>query len=82
MFACLAEPHTREIADALLRHGADPNDTKPLSGITALMVAAANDNLPCVQALLDSYADVGAFDSEGLTTYDHADGDCRMLLAY
>lgn len=56
---------------AAVRYGYDPNDVHSV-GITALMDAAMNDNLPAVRALLRNGADANIKDVDGYTALDYA----------
>ena len=59
------------IAEGLIERGADVN-AKSKSGLTALMIAAANNNPPMIGLLIDAGADVSAKNSQGKTAADVA----------
>lgn len=60
------DPGTLEIADALIKKGADV-DTRSKSGVTALMLAAAHNHAPIVGLLIQAGANVDAKSSNGKT---------------
>jgi quinoprotein dehydrogenase-associated probable ABC transporter substrate-binding protein len=60
-----------EIADDLIKHGADVNATST-HAVTALMVAAAHDNAPMIGALSQAGARVDAKSDEGQTALEIA----------
>jgi len=54
------------IAEGLIERGADIN-AKSKAGVTALMIAAANNNPPMIGLLIDAGADVDAKNAQGKT---------------
>lgn len=59
------------IAEGLIERKADLN-AKSKAGVTALMIAAANNNPPMIGLLIDAGADVNAKDNQGKTAADIA----------
>jgi ankyrin repeat protein len=59
------------IAEALIDRKVDLN-AKSKAGVTALMIAAANNNPPMIGLLIDAGADVNAKDNQGKTAADIA----------
>jgi quinoprotein dehydrogenase-associated probable ABC transporter substrate-binding protein len=70
------------IAEGLIERKADVN-AKSKSGLTALMIAAANNNPPMIGLLIDAGADVDAKNSQGQTAADvaHANGNAEAAQA-
>jgi quinoprotein dehydrogenase-associated probable ABC transporter substrate-binding protein len=60
-----------EIAEELIKHGADVNAVSS-HGVTALMVAAAHDNAPIIGALTHAGAKIDTKSAEGQTALDIA----------
>ena len=60
-----------DIAQDLIQKGADVN-AQSKSGITPLMVAAANNNAPMIGLLIESGADATLKDAQGKTALDIA----------
>ena len=81
--ACIGISRSHEIADALVRRGADVN-TRQTGGFTPLHEAASQGSVGLCQLLLDHGADVDARSNEGKTALEMArdkeQGDVVELL--
>jgi quinoprotein dehydrogenase-associated probable ABC transporter substrate-binding protein len=62
------------IAEGLIERGANVN-AKSKSGLTALMIAAANNNPPMIGLLIDAGADVDTKNNQGKTAADVANSN-------
>ncbi|XP_064099279.1 poly [ADP-ribose] polymerase tankyrase-1-like isoform X2 [Macrobrachium nipponense] len=90
LFSALCNNHEDavEIVKALLRHGADVNDTLP-DGKSMLHVAVTNKNTNVVEVLLKHGANVNAMESVGLrplhelsgNTFSSVTGIARLLIS-
>ncbi len=71
LYATAAVDDLHDILAALINHGANVNIATP-EGLTALMIAALNGKLDCVNLLLNANANINVQDPQGKTALAYA----------